>query len=772
MKSRIFIAIIFLFTVSISAQKLNVNLTAENGLQKIEDRYKIDMNSKLDKLVDAIEANLKKNPELNKVQSSANAEGWNFSVGSQKEWFAINHTDDSYYKVPATCRGIGQNCYIFVEDAQWGSRVNQSSVNAFIEAFDSKVPANNGKGIYQNDVETFGAPPDKDGDPRIVILLLDIKDGYTGSGGFVAGYFFSGDQYTKAQFASSNEAEIFYIDANPWDLTKVEDQVNASSTLAHEFQHMIHYNYYQRQETFFNEAFSLGAEFINGYPIYSQYRFAGEPNQYLLTWRSDGANSIVLTDYSRGARFALYLYEQFGAEFFKKFLETRQFAEGALDLALSRMGSSRRFNDIVQDFFIANVANKYHVNSKYGYSYSNRYNDLAVPRKFNFLNSNTGRLEGTVYNFGVEYYRFVGSKSYSVSFDKMSNNALMLKAIKLGPNSVEIEDVPAIEGHKVTLNSDQNELILAVMRITNRAATIGNPGPYSFGLNVVGDVSNAIFPFSYDDTEPTGVLPLTDGDSVAVVFPGIPGARLDSIKLALRQTGTIRGVVSNYSGVLRPNISKGQLASFSVNSDARPPSPYPIPWTNWFKVDLRSKNIDASKSFVVMLPVQGEYNGNGTGANRVMITGSPNPANQMNYTSATYTSGSAGNTWYYLTSGSDKIYTYMIRAYVSTGVTDVKENVLELLPETFALEQNYPNPFNPETTIRFSLPKSSNVSMKIYDILGKEVATLVNKEMEAGVYSLVWDGKDNFGNGLASGIYVYSIQSEGVQLSKKMILMK
>ncbi|MCK9280833.1 MAG: T9SS type A sorting domain-containing protein [Melioribacteraceae bacterium] len=772
MKSRIFIAIIFLFTVSISAQKLNVNLTSENGYQSTENKYKVDVNFKLDKLIDAIEANLLKHPELNKIQSSTNADGWGFAVGSQKEWFAINHTDDSYYKVPATCRGIGQNCYIFVEDAQWGSRVNQSSINAFIEAFDNKVPANNGKGIYQNDVETFGAPPDRDNDPRIVILLLDIKDGYTGSGGFVAGYFFSGDQYTKAQFASSNEAEIFYIDANPWDLTKEQDQENASSTLAHEFQHMIHYNYYQRQETFFNEAFSLGAEFINGFPIYSQYRYAGEPNHYLLDWRSDGANSIVLTDYSRGARFALYLYEQFGAEFFKKFLETRQFAEGAMDLALSRLGSSRRFYDIVQDFFIANVANKYNVNNKYGYAYSSKYNDLAIPRKFNFLNSKTGRLEGSVYNFGVEYYRFVGSKSYTVSFDKMGTNALMLKAIKIGPNNVEIEDVPAIEGQKVTLNSNQNELILAVMRITNRAATIGNPGPFSFGLNVEGDVSNTVFPFSYDDTEPTGVLPLADGDSVAVVFPGIPGARLDSVKLALRQTGTIRGVISNYSGVLRPNVSKGQLATFSINPTTRPESPYPIPWTNWFKVDLRSKNIDASKSFVVMLPVLGEYNGNGTGANRVMVTASPIPPNAISYTSATYTNGTAGNTWYHSTAGDDKIYTYLIKAYVSTGVTDVKEEILELLPETFALEQNYPNPFNPETTIRFSLPNSGNVSMKVYDILGKEVATLVNKEMESGVYSVRWDGKDNFGNGLASGIYVYSVQAEGVQISKKMILMK
>ncbi|MFA7288549.1 MAG: hypothetical protein WC055_06675, partial [Melioribacteraceae bacterium] len=711
MKNRLFIVIMFLFTISIAAQKLNINLTAENGSQSIENKYKVDINSKLDKLVDAIESNLKKHPELNKVESSANANGWGFTVGSTKEWYAINHTDDTYYKVPSTCRGIGQNCYIFVEDAQWGSRVNDAAVSAFITAFDSKVPKDNGKGIYQNDVETFGTPPDKDNDPRIVILLLDIKDGYTGTGGFIAGYFFSGDQYTIAQFSSSNEAEIFYIDANPWDLTKEADQEDASSTLAHEFQHMIHYNYYQRQETFFNEAFSLGAEFINGFPIYSQYRFAGEPNQYLLTWRSDGANSIVLNDYSRGARFALYLYEQFGADFFKKFLETRQFAEGAMDLALSRMGSSRRFNDVVQDFFIANIANKYNVNSKFGYAYSSTTNSLAVPRKFNYLNPSTGRIEGTVYNFGVEYYRFVGSKSYSVSFDKMSSIPLMMKAIKIGPNNIQVEDVPEMDGYNVTLNSEQNELILAVMRISNRASTINNPGPYNFGLNVVGDVSKASFPFSYDDTEPTGVLPLADGDSVAVVFPGIPGARLDSVKLALRQTGIVRGIVSSYSGVLRPNVSKGQLGTFSVKPTTRPNSPYPIPWTNWFSVDLTSQNIDASKKFVVTLPVQGEYSGDGSGSNRVMITGSPNPVD--GYSSLTYTTGSAGKTWYYLTPSDDRIYTYLIRAYVSTGVTDVKENVLEILPETFALEQNYPNPFNPETTIRFSLPKSGNVSMKV-----------------------------------------------------------
>jgi len=86
---------------------------------------------------------------------------------------------------------------------------------------------------------------------------------------------------------------------------------------------------------------------------------------------------------------------------------------------------------------------------------------------------------------------------------------------------------------------------------------------------------------------------------------------------------------------------------------------------------------------------------------------------------------------------------------------------LSLVPETFALEHNFPNPFNPETTIRYAIPEASQVSLIVYNVLGQEVMRLVDKDQVPGFYALRWDGKDTFGRGVASGVYLYKIQATG-----------
>jgi photosystem II stability/assembly factor-like uncharacterized protein len=88
-------------------------------------------------------------------------------------------------------------------------------------------------------------------------------------------------------------------------------------------------------------------------------------------------------------------------------------------------------------------------------------------------------------------------------------------------------------------------------------------------------------------------------------------------------------------------------------------------------------------------------------------------------------------------------------------------------PEQFSFEQNYPNPFNPSTTIQYSLPKTTHVSLKIYNTLGQEVAELVSKQMNAGTYTSEWNA-----SGFASGVYYYRIEASGFVETKKLLLLK
>ena len=103
--------------------------------------------------------------------------------------------------------------------------------------------------------------------------------------------------------------------------------------------------------------------------------------------------------------------------------------------------------------------------------------------------------------------------------------------------------------------------------------------------------------------------------------------------------------------------------------------------------------------------------------------------------------------------------------------TAIEEKSTELI-ESFKLFQNYPNPFNPSTQINFSIIYSSKVSLKIYDILGREIKTLLNKKLNPGRYSITWDGTDNSGNKVTSGMYIYRIKANNFVKSEKMILMK
>lgn len=105
--------------------------------------------------------------------------------------------------------------------------------------------------------------------------------------------------------------------------------------------------------------------------------------------------------------------------------------------------------------------------------------------------------------------------------------------------------------------------------------------------------------------------------------------------------------------------------------------------------------------------------------------------------------------------------------YAYTDFVSGIEEVLPGIPNSFNLNQNYPNPFNPTTKIRFEIPERSFILLKVYDVLGNEVGTLVDKELSSGEYNMDFDA-----TGLSSGIYFYSLISENFTETKKMILLR
>ena len=102
-----------------------------------------------------------------------------------------------------------------------------------------------------------------------------------------------------------------------------------------------------------------------------------------------------------------------------------------------------------------------------------------------------------------------------------------------------------------------------------------------------------------------------------------------------------------------------------------------------------------------------------------------------------------------------------------------KQGDLKGLPTRFDLSQNYPNPFNPQTTIRYTMPKAEKVTLKVFNLLGEEVVTLINGELKtAGYYDITWSGLDKHGRQVASGIYLYQIRAGDFSAIKRMVVMK
>ena len=104
--------------------------------------------------------------------------------------------------------------------------------------------------------------------------------------------------------------------------------------------------------------------------------------------------------------------------------------------------------------------------------------------------------------------------------------------------------------------------------------------------------------------------------------------------------------------------------------------------------------------------------------------------------------------------------------------TDVEDGLEVLLPRDFNLSQNSPNPFNPQTVIEYALPQDSHVRVVVYNVLGQKVKVLKNEWEEAGFRKVVWDGKDQKGEEVGTGIYFYKILTDNFVKTKKMVLLK
>ncbi|MBF0499783.1 MAG: hypothetical protein HQM09_06605 [Candidatus Riflebacteria bacterium] len=275
-----------------------------------------------------------------------------YKVGDIEKFWTKNIKENTSVQIEAVCKAVGKNCYIFLEQ---GQSVSDAAIAKVQQDFDDKV--------YSTDTANFGSEwkPGIDGDEKITLLMLDIQDGWTegSKSGYVAGYFFAGDEFLQSQIPAnipvkSNEREMMYLDIHPGD----PSSSNYLAVVAHEFQHMIHFIHDPKEMTWVNEACSQIATYLCGYGHQSQITsWMQTPNNSLTAWAKDN----MLANYGEVYLWNYYLLNRYmptdaaRAAFFRKLVDDKSHGTAGYEKLLK--GLKTTFRTAFVEFMVANYTN-------------------------------------------------------------------------------------------------------------------------------------------------------------------------------------------------------------------------------------------------------------------------------------------------------------------------------------------------------------------------------------------------------------------------------
>ncbi len=283
-----------------------------------------------------------------KTAALANPSGGTDPVTGDTTFWAwdFSATPNQAYTIKAAKVATGTHCYIYLEN---GKTLDQATITTIMNEFDNK--------IYLSTTTAFGSEPNPgvDNDPKITILLLDIKDGFNGTTrtSYIAGYF---DEYDETTYADSNKREMFYMDLYP----ATPGSIGFFRTLAHEFQHMIHWEQkyhtygltHTINDTWLNEALSEISPVYSGYGVDYQrvYLFEKAPSDSLTVWGS------TVYDYAVAYMWSQYLMDRYGAahpDIFWNMVHNNKTGIDAVNTSLGLIDSSATFTTTFRDMSIA-----------------------------------------------------------------------------------------------------------------------------------------------------------------------------------------------------------------------------------------------------------------------------------------------------------------------------------------------------------------------------------------------------------------------------------
>ncbi len=641
--------------------------------------------------------------------------------------------------VRATLRGKDGAIRIWVQNSEWdNNHVTPQVVDDVLKDLLYTTPTGSldpGKGIVAINEQAFGQPPNIDGSGRIHFLMTDIQDGYDGSGNFVGGFFFSYDQTAQP---GSNRADILYIDTYPGIYNDQRSPVYKPEavlgTVAHEFQHLIHYNYDPDEENWVNEGLSELASYFCGYGLRSPERYLNNSALPMTDWNDDDP----LPHYSRVALWTYFLYERYGAGIIRAMVQEASHGVDGVDRALNTQNIS--FDTALETFFKTLMSNDPIATPDYSFEWPALQYLRASPAER--VTEYPINKSWTVASYAMRLVELTNGDSVSISQNSPFSGPVYYNAF--GNDGTRWLRTPVFPLNQSDLDGAVHTLELGFINIAGTNDVIA--------LDVAGRQKYDLITLAYGSDKPTFVIG-SDGATNAIHY------------IAPRDSTFIKTVsFYNYSSSGPVDI---QIYTQALAPGGRPgyekvtiENPLRGGWTD---VDVESIRQFRMKNDFLDVGIY--YPGEGT------MGYETSSAIEKNYSGRSYLRQTPTSSFLPLKnfktgSGSlDGIW--MIKLEVAAPYSGRLTNDIEIRNISA-----YPIPYVPgenSLAVEYEASGQGRVAFSVFSATGQLVYDETD-DQSRGLFT--WDGRNRNGRRVASGFYIIRISGGKKALFKKLLVIK
>lgn len=350
---------------------------------------------------------LRLKPNVGEIPNVVNAKPPSYKVGDVISFWTENSDSQTHHHISATLQYMTPHVYMWVEK---GVTLDQKALVASADRFETKT--------YPTDREFFGSEWSPGVDNDVHLSILHARD----LGENIAGYYSSSDEFSRLVNPYSNEKEMFYISADsggPQPNTSFYDGV-----LAHEFQHMIHWNNDRTEESWVNEGMSELAAHLNGFDVGgADVAYAHKPDTQLDTWNDPSLGNAE--HYGASYLFMDYFLGRFGETMTKAVVADKQHGINGFNDALAKAGRAERFNDIYADWLVANYLNRADAQPKGRFGYTDiKPPAPAIAQNYSQLPA-SGKADVSQYGADYIQLRNVPAGNLTIKFDGQATVGLV-----------------------------------------------------------------------------------------------------------------------------------------------------------------------------------------------------------------------------------------------------------------------------------------------------------------------------------------------------------